>query len=446
MATEVVLPMLGITVERGKIIEWEKREGDHVEKGEIIFIVEVEKATTEVESPASGILAKILIPKGIEVPVLTVVGVITESGEELPAKYRAPASEVVSIEAQAEVVSTTAYRLVPAVPGPTGEDPTALPAARRLAGKLGLDLTKINGTGPGGVILLKDVEAARVGAPESKTAKISTLPGKAADREGLPLAQVSGTGVPGRLMGADMERTEEEAAGPGLGKVIPMSTMRRVIARRMSDSASSAPHIYLFTDVWMEPLLLFREEILADFEEKFNLRPSINDFLIKAVALSIVDFPLLNATLRDEAIHILPRVNVCLAVALPDGLVAPAIADADRAGLVAIAGQRRDLVQRAVAGKLTPDELESGTFTVSSLAQSEIVHFTSILNPPQSGILSVAKIREELTLVDREVKVKKVATFGLAVDHRIIDGAMAADFLQSLKAKLERPRFTFLTL
>ncbi|MBU2499212.1 MAG: 2-oxo acid dehydrogenase subunit E2, partial [Proteobacteria bacterium] len=166
----------------------------------------------------------------------------------------------------------------------------------------------------------------------------------------------------------------------------------------------------------------------------------------KVVALNLLDFPILNAMIKGEEVHILPEVNVCLAVALPDGLIVPAIAHADRVGLGEIARQRQDLVQRAQAGKLTREELERGTFTISSLAQYDINYFTAILNPPQSGILSVGKTREELAMVDGEVRVKKVATFGLAVDHRIIDGAVAADFLQNLKWKLEQPLFTFLEL
>jgi pyruvate dehydrogenase E2 component (dihydrolipoamide acetyltransferase) len=225
-----------------------------------------------------------------------------------------------------------------------------------------------------------------------------------------------------------------------------MSTVRKVIGRRMSESAFTAPHIYFFTDVWMDPLLEFREKVVADFEKHFSLRPSINDFLIKAVGLNILDFPMLNGQVKGEEIHILPEINVGLAVAVDEGLVVPAISQADRIGLVEIIRQRSDLVERARKGRLTLAEMERGTFTVSSLAQFDITHFTAILNPPQSGILSVGKTDEKLVLVDGQVRVKRVTTLGLSVDHRIIDGAVAADFLQNLKWKLERPAFTFLAL
>lgn len=442
MATEVVIPMLGVTVEKGKIIEWLKNEGDSVEKGESIFIVEADKVTTEVESPASGILAKILIPAGQEVPVLTVVGWITQAGEKLPdvaqvKPVSAPLPEAVA--AQPAAASQTAQPAAPAAGGPVA----IVPAARKLAQAKGLRIESLTPTGPDGVILLRDVEAAAA-APE---AKISTLAQRLAAKEGVDLQGVAGTGVRGRIMRSDVEGALAAAKRPALGKVMPMGNVRQVIARRMSESAFTAPHIYFFTDICLDPLLDFRQAILPDFEKEFGLRPSINDLLIKAVALNILDFPILNGRVQGQEIHIAADVNICLAVALDDGLIVPAIANADRAGLVAIIRQRQDLVSRARLGKLTMAEIERGTFTISSLAQYDITHFTAILNPPQSGILSLGKTREELYLAaEGAVKSRRIATFGLSVDHRIIDGAVAADFLQHLKRKLERPAFTFLNL
>jgi pyruvate dehydrogenase E2 component (dihydrolipoamide acetyltransferase) len=318
-----------------------------------------------------------------------------------------------------------------------------MPAARKLALESGIDFAAIDPTGPDGVILLRDVEAAAA-AP---AARASTLAQRLAAKEGIGLAGIEGSGVRGRIMRADVQSAVAQAKRPALGKVIPMESMRQVIARRMSQSAFTAPHIYFFSDVQMDPLLNFRREIVAEFEKQFGLRPSINDLLIKAVALNILDFPLLNASVKDQEIHIAPEINVCLAVALEDGLIVPAIANADVGGLVDIVRQRQDLVARARSGKLTMEEIERGTFTISSLAQYDITYFTAILNPPQSGILSIGKTREELYL-DSEgmVKKRKTATFGLSVDHRIIDGTLAADFLQNLKWKLERPTFTFLHL
>jgi len=448
MATEVVIPMLGVTVEKGKIIEWLKKEGDSVERGESIFIVEADKVTTEVESPAGGILAKILVEAGKEVPVLTVVGLITAPGEEIPADYKtAIAAEPTkpAMAAAAADIPSGGSPYAAAVKGPAKPaGPVAImPGARKLALERGIDLSAIDPTGPEGVILLRDVEAAAT----VPAGRVSTLAQRLAAKEGVDLAAVEGSGVRGRIMRADVRSALAEAKRPALGKVMPMQSMRQVIARRMSQSAFTAPHIYFFSDIQMDPLLDFRREIVAEFEKQFGLRPSVNDLLIKAVALNILDFPLLNASVKDQEIHIAPEVNVCLAVALEDGLIVPAIANADLAGLVDIVRQRQDLVARARSGKLTMEEIERGTFTISSLAQYDITYFTAILNPPQSGILSIGKTREELYLdTDGTVGKRKVATFGLSVDHRIIDGTLAADFLQNLKWKLERPAFTFLHL
>lgn len=443
--------MLGITVERGKIVEWMKKEGDPVEKAEIIFIVEVEKATTEVESPASGILAKILVGEGVEVPVLTVVGLITEPGEEVPAGYAIQDSERTAVPAESgvETTSLSGPPTIPAQPAPAyrAGKIKAMPAARHLAGKEGLDLGTVAGSGPEGVILFRDVEAAlQVGVGQG--VKVSTLAQRLAKKAGVPLEQVEGSGIRERIMRADvtayLEKTGE--AGPEFGATIPMGSIRKVIARRMSESAFTAPHITFFTEVWLDPLLKLRKVVVPDFEKKFDLRPSINDFLIKAVALNIIDFPLLNAQLKGDEIQVMPEINIGLATALPEGLIVPAIPKADRLGIVEIARQRINLVGRSREGKLTLEEMERGTFTVSSLAQYDITHFTAILNPPQSGILCVGKTDEKLVMVDGRVEVKRISRLGLSVDHRIIDGALAADFLQHLKWKLERPSFTFLTL
>lgn len=446
MATEVVMPALGLTVEKGTIVKWLKKEGESIKKGEPLFEVEADKVATEVESPATGILAKIVIPVGVEVPLLTVVGIITEPGEELPEGYEAALAEAPLAEEEAIRVDGVSSTISPQPAPIAPEGPfKAVPAARKLAKDKGVELQNVVSTGPEGVILVRDIQAAMRAGTEIPT-KVTPLARKVAETEGIPLEAVEGTGVQGRIMRTDVERAIEKAAAPGLGKVIPMNRMRKVIARRMSESAFTAPHIYFFTDIWMDLLLEFRKDVLPDFEKKFEVRPSINDFLIKAVALNILDFPILNAAIDGEEIHILPEVNIGLAVALSDGLIVPAIAGADRAGLVEIVQQRTDLVQRALNGNLTLGELERGTFTISSLARYDITAFTAILNPPQSGILSIGKTREELTMVDGEVKVRKVATFGLSVDHRIVDGVIAADFLQNLKWKLERPSFTFLSL
>lgn len=460
MATELVIPMLGVTVENGRIVEWLKAEGEAVEKGESIFVVEADKVTTEVESPVSGILARILLEAGKEVPVLSLAGIITEPGEEIPSTdtdsaQKASADAGAAGASPRTVSAARAPRVsasTPALPGRV----KIMPAARRLAREKNLDLQTVSPTGPDGVITHEDVVIAVSTPPKQLRAKVSTLARRQADAAGVPLEGIEGTGIRGRIMRADVDAAVSRAAAGApeipstaetdsmFGSVIPMDNMRRTIARRLSNSAFSAPHVSFYTDVRMDPLLSYRKGILEAFQNRFALRPSINDFLIKAVALTIRDFPLLNGSLQGDEIHIMPHIHIGLAVAIPNGLVVPAIAHADRMGLSDIVRQRNDLVSRALNGQLTVEEMERGTFTISSLARSDITFFTSIVNPPQSGILSVGKTREELGLVAGEVTVNHVSSMGLTVDHRMIDGTMAADFIQCLKGRLETPGFTFM--
>ena len=310
----------------------------------------------------------------------------------------------------------------------------------------------MKGSGPKDIILPRDIEKFKTTKSAVKTIthtkkkSASSLARKLAEKKGISLERVEGTGNRGRVMMADVIRVIEKGVIPGdgkgmFGRTLPMSQMRRVIAKRMSQSAFTAPHIYFFTDVEMDTLDKLREEVFPEFEKNFKIRISINDFLIKAVALTIREFPILNAILKGEEIVVMPEINIGLAVAMEEGLIVPAIPRADQLGLGEIAQIRADLVERARTRKLKLEEIERGTFTISSLAQFDITFFTAILNPPQSGILSIGKATDHLALRDGKVISKKIARFGLSVDHRIIDGVVAATFLQSLKSRLEKAAF-----
>jgi pyruvate dehydrogenase E2 component (dihydrolipoamide acetyltransferase) len=459
MAVEVVLPALGLTVEKGKILKWLKKEGETVAKGDSLYEVEADKVTTEVESPASGVLRKILIPEGVEVPILTVVAVITDEKEKLPEKYLTMGTAKPEKKEEPELPRVQESSVL-LTSGPI--EIKAPPAARKLAKDKGIDLLSVCGSGPGGTILVKDVESF-LGKGGHAGPRVLATPTarKLAEREGIALASVKGTGVSGRVMKADVMETRSALQSPvpkpkvsearttqvskyRLGQIIPMNSIRKVIAKRMVQSKFTAPHIYFFNDVDMEKLLTLREEILAEFEENEGIRISINDFLIKAVALTLREYPLVNSTVSGEEVRIFPEINVGLAVAMEDGLIVPAIPRTDQLGLGDIARYRADLVDRARQTKLTIEEMERGTFTISSLAQFDITFFTAILNPPQSGILTVGKVEEKPVVRNGQVVIRRIMREGLSVDHRIIDGAVAAQFLQSLKKKLENPYTTFL--
>ena len=459
MAIEVVLPALGLTVEKGKILQWLKKEGETVAKGDSLYEVEADKVTTEVESPASGVLRKILIPEGVEVPILTVVAVITDEKENLPEKYLTMVIAKPEKKEEPELprVQEPSVRVTS---GPT--EIKAPPAARKLAKERGIDLLSIRGSGPGGIVLVKDVESFLGKGGQAGPRVLATPTArKLAEREGIVLASVKGTGVSGRVMKADVMETRSALQSPApkpkvsearvapvskyrLGQIIPMNSIRKVIAKRMVQSKFTAPHIYFFNDVDMEKLLTLREEVLTEFEENEGIRISINDFLIKAVALTLREYPLVNSTVSGDEIRIFPEINVGLAVAMEDGLIVPAIPRTDQLGLGEIARYRADLVDRARQTKLTIEEMERGTFTISSLAQFDITFFTAILNPPQSGILTVGKVEEKPVVRNGQMVIRRIMREGLSVDHRIIDGAVAAQFLQSLKKKLENPYTTFL--
>jgi len=455
MAVEVVLPALGLTVEKGKILKWIKKEGDPVSKGESLYEVEADKVTTEVESPASGVLKKILIPEGIEVPILTAVAVVTAEKEQLPEKYQSMGATHAQ-KSESPGVPRVQEASVMVTAGPA--EIKVVPAARKLAREKGVDLRDLKGSGPGSTVLLKDVQSFLATGAEGVPRVLATPTArKLAEREGVPLAAVTGTGISGRVTKADVMEAKPARPRPKpaemkkpvskyqLGQVIPMSSIRKVIARRMAQSKFTAPHIYFFNDVEMEKLVNLREEIVADFEANEGIRLSINDLIIKAVALCLREYPLLNAMVSGDEIRIFPEINVGLAVAMEDGLIVPAIPRADEMGLGEIARLRADLVERARQGKLTMEEIERGTFTVSSLAQFDITFFTAILNPPQSGILTLGKMEERPVARNGQVVVRKMMRQGLSVDHRIVDGAVAAQFLQSLKKKLENPYYTFLS-
>jgi len=412
-----------------------------------------------VESPASGVLRKILIPEEVEVPILTVVAVITDEKETLPEKYLTMAAAMPEKKEEPELPRIQEPAVL-MTSGPT--EVKAPPAARKLAKEKGIDLLSIRGSGPGGIVLVKDVESfLQRGGHAGPRVLASPTARKLAEREGIALASVRGSGLSGRVMKVDV--VEAKAGGkpgeprPGrisakpvavskyhLGQTIPMNSIRKVIAKRMTQSKFTAPHIYFFNDVDMEKLLNLREEILTEFEENEGIRISINDFLIKAVALTLRVFPLVNSTVSGEEIRIFPEINVGLAVAMEDGLIVPAIPRTDQLGLGEIARYRADLVDRARRTKLTIEEMERGTFTISSLAQFDITFFTAILNPPQSGILTVGKVEEKPVVRNGQMVIRRTMREGLSVDHRIIDGAVAAQFLQSLKKKLENPYTTFL--
>jgi len=401
MAVEVIVPALGEVVEEVVILNWLKSEGDRVQKGDPLLEVESEKVNTEIPSPASGILGKILYPRGSKVGITTVVAVIVAEGEAVPEKYPA------AVSGPAEQKPRLAERAA-APSEPRMEKIRVAPVARKIAQKEGIDLSLVAATGPHGTIMKKDVELHLGKMKEQKESK-KPAPEAAAAQPAIP------------------------------GQTVSVSMMRLTIARRMAKSASTIPHIYLFSELWMDPALGVRETLKAGHQGSYPFSISVNDFILKGVAQTLREYPYLNARWEEEKIHLMEEVNIGLAVALEAGLTVPALLNVDRLSIPEIARQRIDLVERARRGKLQKSELERGTFTITSLANFGITQFTAIINPPQSAVLSIGMTQEKLVLKEGKVDVRRIAMLGLSTDHRVADGAYGAAFLDALKKKLENP-------
>lgn len=422
MATEVKLPRLGQGMESGTIVRWLKGEGDPVRKNEPLYELDTDKVTQEVEAETDGVLLKILVLDG-EVGVGTTVAVIGAEGEDPSAvEAAAPAApEAASpiaaapMEAAPEAVAAPESAPAPesAVAPVAAATPTssrsngrvkASPLARRIARERGVDLAAVAGTGPDGRVIAKDVETAAAGGGTT------VAPGAAAAARLAPPAQV---------------------------EVIQLTSTRKTIARRLTE-AWTAPVFQLGASVDATEMLALREDLVSSLSEGAP-KPTVNDLLVKFAAVSLIRHPAVNAQFTGEEIHRYPNANIGIAVAAPNGLVVPVISGAERLSIHEIAGVRADLVSRARDGKLTLADMADGTFTISNLGMFGVEQFTAVLNPPQVAILAVGAVKDEVVVVDGEFDIAPLLRLSLTCDHRAIDGADGAQFLQTLVALIEHP-------
>ncbi len=383
MAFSVVMPALEMAQETGKLIAWRKQEGDHVSKGEPLLEIETDKAVVEIEAPADGILTSIKASAGDEIPVGQTIAWIVAPGEAPPVETKSAAAPVARAGAHA---ATQAY--VSATPTPSAPTSSAKisPKARRQAKELGVDLASVHGSGPGGEILASDVQAAAA-AP-------------AAARESAPLE-------------------------------IPTS-LGRIMAERTTQSWTTVPHFFVTRDLDAGALNLFRERIVAEIERTHNLRVTHTDLLVALSARVLLKHPRLNASWSPEGIHLHSHVNMGVAIAVNDGVVAAVIPNAHTATLAEIATQRRDVSERARAGKLRPADIANATFTISNLGMFQVDQFSAIITPPQAAILAVGGITDRVVAVAGRPQVRPMMTVTLSCDHRVADGARAALFLRDL--------------
>lgn len=389
MAVRLRLAALGHTMERGKVVDWYVAEGGEVVQGAPLFAVETDKAVVDVEAPAGGVLLRIDAPVNREYPVGATLAWIGDAGEALPDRT----DETI------------------AAPQAVSDEQRVTPVARRLAERHGVDADRIEGTGPGGRVTKEDVR-------------------RAIDAGTAPALEEKASGEPA---------LQSKASGEPPHDVIPLEGIRRVTAERLSAHWTGAPQVTEGVDIDMTEVRAFRTANRAEWRSKFGVMPALNDIVLKAVAVALEAHPALNSALIDGAIHRYREINLGVAVDVEDGLVVPVLRNAGQLDLGGIASGVADLTARAKAGKLTLEDIEGATFTVSNLSALGVDWFTPVLNPPQCALLGVGRMRRTPAAVGREILIRDMATFVLTFDHRALDGAPAGRFLGRLKRVLESP-------
>jgi pyruvate dehydrogenase E2 component (dihydrolipoamide acetyltransferase) len=428
MAINILMPALSPTMTEGTLARWLKKEGDTVTAGDVIAEIETDKATMEVEAVDEGVLGKILVPDGTAgVAVNAPIAILVEAGEAVPSGA-APAAPVAPAAAAAPPETPRAPEAAaPAAPAPVanghapGERVFASPLAKRMAKQAGLALDGIQGTGPNGRIVKADIEAAQAS-------------GKAA-----PKAAAPATAAPAAPAPAAAPAPKVVIAAPH--KLVPHTTMRRVIARRLTEAKQTIPHFYVNADIEIDALLKLRAELNAksakDGPGAFKL--SVNDLVIKAVAAALRRVPTANVSFTDEGAAYYDDVDIAIAVATDGGLITPIIRKADQKGVATISNEMKDLATRARAGKLKPEEFQGGGFSISNLGMFGVKSFSAIINPPQGGILAVGAGEPRPIVKDGQIVIATVMSCTVSVDHRVIDGAVAAEWMAAFKAILQDP-------
>jgi len=432
---EVKLPQMGQSVEEASIVDWLKKEGDSVSQGDPLFTIQTDKAEIECESPASGVLRKILIEPDIMVPVFTVVALIGEPDEPLPdlSTFGVPPLGGAHSHDLPSEDATPNIAFTPATPATELEPSTSgfvSPRARAKAAELGIDPSSLKGTGPRGRVLEADVLAM---AEQRKSISITPTARRMAQAGGVNLSTIKGSGARGKITKADVAAALKSAppsAPPGSVERVPLTPMRRVIAQRMSESKFAAPHYYITVEVDMAAAKAFRGKDPA-------FKPSFNDLVLCAVIKALRDYPAVNARWAGDAIERVADINLGVAVALPEGLIVPVLKKAQDLSLKEINARSRELAEKARDGKLRPDDYAGNTFTVSNLGPYGVDHFTAIINQPDSAIVAVGRMVDRVVAIDGEICIRPIMKMTISSDHRVIDGALAAQFMARVKEIIE---------
>lgn len=441
MANMITLPKLGQTMEEGVIVEWLKKEGDPVNRGDVLFQVESDKAVLEVESRYKGVLLKILAGPNIKLPVLTPVGIIGEPGEDISALLGGEANADKAESGQPTPQAEAAGGPGAETPSEAGERPFSSPRARRLAREEGIDLALLSGTGPGGRIIEQDVQAYLASRPVA-----TPLAERVARELGVPLPQPESGAS--RVRAETLQHAAAElapSATPAVVSAAPtaaptaLAGLRGIIADRMAVSAQTTAAVTLQSHVDATQLVTVRERLKETLAPELGFNIGYNDLLAVIVARCLVELPYMNVQLGPEGIRQMPHVNIGLAVDSPRGLLVPVVHEAEGLGVREFAIRFRNLVARAREGKSLPDDLTGGTFTITNLGMFGVDAFTPIINLPESAILGVGRIQPEPTVIDGQVAIRQRMWLSLTFDHRVVDGAPAARFLQAIARYVQEP-------
>lgn len=495
MSIKILMPALSPTMTEGNLAKWHVKEGDQVNPGDVIAEIETDKATMEVESIDEGIIGKILVAEGTEgVPVNEIIGILLEDGEdasaadaaadEAPAAAKATPVPAAETEDIAEPAATVEETPDPA-PAVSGGEVKASPLARRIADQAGVDLGAVQGSGAHGKVVRSDVEAAMTGGgatAQQGNVEISTsgalpqaldangkrlfaspLARRMAAQTGVDISAVQGSGPDGRIVKRDIDAavakgvakpvepeastggSAAEAITPARGdtsEVVKLSTMRKVIAQRMTESKTQVPHFYLTMDCELDELLKIRKALNAAQED---VKISVNDFVIRACAMGLMEVPAANVAYEgDGVMRQFHTADISVAVAIPGGLITPIVRAAEQKGFKQISADMKDLATRARDGKLAPEEYQGGSFSVSNLGMFGVKQFDAVINPPQACILAVGAGEQRPVVKDGEIVPATVMSCTLSVDHRVVDGAIGAELLAAIKRYIENPALMLL--
>ena len=413
MATEVVMPQMGYDMTEGTVVKWVRSEGDTVKRGDVIAEIETDKATIEMEAEATGLLRKIVVEEGVTVPVGQAIAYIGAADEAIPeptAAASAPPAAAAPVAEPAAPAAPPAQAEPPV--GPAASGTRVSPVARRTADEQGVDISLVTGTGPGGRITKDDVldfakQQAKAPAPADEPAPAAQAPAT------QPTPQVEGR------------------------QRIELSRMGQAIARRTQQAKRDIPHYYVSVSVDMTRAMEFRRELNESLGDEAHI--SVNDIIIKACALALGKFPAFNSVFKEDHLEVPPRVNVGIAIALPEGLIVPAVLECERKSLIEIAKETKSLGERVRAGRLRQDDYTAGTFSVSNLGMYDVDSFAAIIVAPQSAVLAVGTVRPQPVARDGEVVVRQMMGVTVSADHRVTNGANAAEFIVEIKRLLEHP-------